>query len=93
MAARDPAQQGAAIQRRALAAQQNPAQQQRFEMGVAERFLHFLETFESVDESVEEGMQPSVTRVYQRAVRNMATHESFLLEVCCSCSRLLAFCS
>jgi hypothetical protein len=81
MAARDPAQQGAAIQRRAQAAQQNYAQQLRFELGVQERFRHFLETFESVEEPLEEGAQVRSRIVYEEMSRNMAQRGRDLLEV------------
>jgi hypothetical protein len=81
MAARDPAQQGAAIQRRAQAAQQNYAQQLRFELGVQERFRHFLETFESVEEPLEEGAQARARRVYEEVARSMAQRGRDLLEV------------
>lgn len=81
MAARDPAQQGAAFQRRAQAAQQNFAQQQRFENGVAERFKHFLESYETVEDPMEEGAQAVPRRIYQEKVRLMSQFERDLLEV------------
>jgi hypothetical protein len=81
MAARDPLQLGAAIQRRAQAAQQNFAQQLRFELGVQERFGHFLEAFETVEEAMEEGGQEQRKKVYRDRVQQMASRGRDLLEV------------
>jgi hypothetical protein len=89
MAARDPAQQGAAFQRRAQAAQQNFAQQQRFENGVAERFRHFLETFETVEDPMEDGAEALPRRIYQEKVRSMSQRERDLLEVKTSCNAVV----
>jgi hypothetical protein len=83
MAARDPAQQGAAIQRRAQGAQQNFAQQLRFELGVQERFLHFLETFEAPDDAQEEGAEDLRKKTYADKARKMTQRGKDLLEVCC----------
>jgi DNA replicative helicase MCM subunit Mcm2 (Cdc46/Mcm family) len=83
MAARDPAQQGAAIQRRAQGAQQNFAQQLRFELGVQERFLHFLETFEAPDDAQEEGAEGLRKKTYADKARKMAQRGKDLLEVRC----------
>ena len=87
MAARDPVQQGAAIQRRAQAAQQNFAQQLRFELGVQERFAYFLESYETVEEPTEEGGQEQRRKPYREKVISMAEKSKNLLEVIrlCAC--------
>ena len=74
-------QQGAAIQRRAQAAQQNFAQQLRFELGVQERFGYFLESFETVEEPTEEGGQEQRWKHYREKTFNMAQRGKNLLEV------------
>ena len=86
MAARDPAQQGAAIQRRAQAAQQNFAQQLRFELGVQERFGYFLETFEIIEEPTEEGGQEQRIKVYRERIIKMTQRGTDLLEVIARCA-------
>jgi hypothetical protein len=81
MAARDPVQQGAAIQRRAQAAQQNFAQQLRFELGVQERFGYFLESFDYAEEPSDEGGQEQRRKRYREKVLKMAERGKNLLEV------------
>jgi len=67
--------------RRAQLAQVNAAQQQRFELGVQERFQFFLNEFEKAEESQEDGGEERMTKPYHDKVQKMVSRGSDLLEV------------